>query len=160
MNHCRALRTFLATLLLCVCLMTLGCRRNLMQISSIPSGAEVFVEGKPIRYEDTNLRMARRIDSKKSRGSALNAEEQAFEDRRKEFQTTPIEYEFKTIGAGYQLYCNKEGYLPAKQIVFIEPRWYEYPPIDLFVDILPFTITDTREFSFDLVPEERNVGVP
>ncbi len=131
-----------------------------MKISSNPPGADIFVEGKPVRFEDRDLRMARRIDAKKERNRKLTTEETEFDTNRKQFQTTPVEYEFKTIGAGYQIYCNQEGYLPAKQIVFIEPRWYEYPPIDILVDILPFTVTDTREFSFDLQPEPREPSNP
>lgn len=150
----------LVLLLIGLSVSTLGCRRNLMKISSNPPGAEIFVEGKPVRFEDTDLRMQRRINAKKERGSVLTAEEQSWDARRREFQTTPLEYEFRTIGAGYQLYCNKPGYQPATQVVFIKPRWYQYPPIDLFVDLLPWTITDTREFSFDLVPERKEAVGP
>ncbi len=149
------LRLFLVLFGVFLCFVAMGCRRNLMKISSIPSGAEVFVEGHLIRNEDRDLRMARRIDAKKERGKTLNSEETEFEADREKIQVTPVEYEFKTIGAGYRITCNKKGYLLANQVVFIQPRWYEYPPIDLLLDFMPFTVTDTREFSFDLVPEGR-----
>lgn len=130
----------------------MGCRRNVLRVSSIPPDAQVYVQGKVVRLEDSNRRLARKIDEKKARGRELGKEEAEFEKDRKRLQGTPVEYEFDSVAAGYSLYVLKRGYRASQTIEYIKPRWYEYPPLDLFVDLLPVTITDAREVEVTLEP--------
>jgi hypothetical protein len=144
----------LALILLLVSLLT-GCRRNLMRINTTPPGAVVFVEGEVVREEDANGRMARRVDRKKEKGRTLSEEEFEFEQTRKRIQRSPVEYEFDSLNAGYLIYSRMDGFQPTQKTEFLAPKWYEYPVIDLVVDLLPFTITDTREVHLELPPAPR-----
>jgi hypothetical protein len=125
--------------------MTMGCRRNLMRIHTVPEGAQVYVQGKVVRLEDYDRDLAQRIDEKKKREKPLTEDERAFDRDRKRLQMTPVEYEFDSIACGYSIYCLKKGFSPMYHVEYVKPRWYEYPPIDMIVDVLPFQITDTRE---------------
>ena len=127
-----------------------GCRRNVMRINTLPEGAQVYVQGHVVRLEDSDRSLMRKVDEKKKRESPLNEEEEAFEKDRKRLQITPIEYEFQSVACGYSIYCLKRGFHPSYHVEFIKPRWYEYPPIDLIVDCLPFTVTDEREITVSL----------
>lgn len=140
---------------LCILLSTVlcGCRRNLMRINTSPPGAYVFVEGRSVRYEDADRKTAKRIDRKKERKKSLSDRDLDFERDRNRLQTTPAEYEFESVACGYTVYCQMDGYHPTSKVTYIKPKWYEYPPIDLFVDLLPFTITDAREVEIALVPK-------
>jgi hypothetical protein len=140
-------------LLLGLMLPLAGCRRNLLRVSTTPPGAQVFIEGKPVRVEDSNRQLAARVDKKKERFVQLNEEEFDFDTTRSRFQTSPVEYEFESINAGYSIYAQLPGYKPAYHVEFLKPRWYEYPPIDLVVDLLPFRITDRREVNLALTPQ-------
>lgn len=152
--------TLFAAFLLCLALSLSGCRRNLMRISTTPPGAAVFVEGRVVREENRNGRMARRVDRKKEKGRTLSEEEFEFEQARKRIQRSPVEYEFDSLNAGYQIYSRMDGYQPMQTVEFIAPKWYEYPVIDLIVDLLPFTVTDTREVHLDLPPAPRVEPTP
>ena len=147
------IRFLLVASLLSVTLFATGCRRNLMRISSSPSNAVVFVEGQLVRVEDGDRVATRRIETKKTRGRTLSEEEAEFDKKGKLAQGTPLEYEFESIACGYGMRCQKPGYEPEYQVYFVKPRWYEYPPLDFFVDLLPFTVTDTREVHFNLEPK-------
>lgn len=152
-------RSRVAALLLGVALaLQAGCRRNVLRVSSIPPDAQVYVQGKVVRLEDSNRRLARKIDEKKARGKELTEEEAEFQKNRKRLQGTPVEYEFESVAAGYSLYVLKRGYRATQTIEYIKPKWYEYPPIDLFVDLLPVTITDTREVEVTLEPDPSRGG--
>lgn len=142
----------LACFLLLVCVSLGGCRRNLMRISTSPGGAFVYVQGKLVTLEDSNRRLTGKIDEKKLRGTDLTEDEANFDSNRKRAQVSPVQFEFESIAAGYSIYCIKEGYQPLYQVEYIKPRWYEYPPIDFFVDLLPVTITDDRPFDYVLQP--------
>ena len=124
-----------------------------MRISTNPPGAQVFVEGRAVRFEDADRKTAKRIDRKKERKKALSDKDLEFERDRKKLQATPAEYEFESVACGYTVYCQLDGYHPASEVTYLEPRWYEYPPIDLIVDLLPYTVTDTREVEIALVPK-------
>jgi hypothetical protein len=130
-----------------------GCRRNLMRISTSPPGAQVFVEGRAVRYEDADRKTAKRIDRKKEREKSLSEKDLDFERDRRKLQASPTEYEFESVACGYTVYCQMNGYHPVSKVIYLKPRWYEYPPIDLFVDLLPYTVTDTREVEIALVPK-------
>lgn len=137
-----------------------GCRRNLMRISTNPSGAMVYVQGKVVRLEDSNRPLARKVDEKLDREKDLNENETEFHKDRNRLQVTPVEYEYESIACGYSIYCLKKGYHPAYHVEYIKPRWWEYPPIDFFVDCLPFTIEDTREVTINLQPNQPDSGQP
>lgn len=159
------MKTFCVRGILCLFLVALvlplsGCRRNLMRISTNPDGAQVYVQGKVVRLEDSDRPLARKIDEKKKRESPLNEEEEVFEKDRKRHQLTPVEYEFSSVACGYSIYCLKPGFHPFYHIEYIKPRWYEYPPIDLFVDLLPVTVTDEREVIIDMEPVENQAARP
>lgn len=58
--------------------------------------------------------------------------------------TYPGEYEFKAVAPGYQ---------PLKQKVRFKAKWYDYPPLDLFAEVLwPGRIEDVRRVRLDLEP--------
>ncbi len=137
-----------------------GCRRNLMRINTNPAGAQVYVQGQVVRLEDYDRPLARRIDEKKKRESELTEEEAAFEKDRDRLQITPVQYEFQSVACGYSIYCLKRGFQPLYHVEYIKPRWYEYPPIDLIVDLLPFTITDEREVNLTLQAAQAPVSTP
>lgn len=45
------------------------------------------------------------------------------------------------------------GYEPLTQLVTFEPRWYDYPGLDLFAEVLwPFRIEDVRRVHLELIP--------
>ena len=104
--------------------------------------------------------LMRSFDEKKKREKPLNEEEEAFEKDRQRLQITPVEYEFNSVACGYSIYCRKKGFHPVYHVEYIKPRWYEYPPIDLIVDCLPFTIHDEREMTLTLPSAEQQVSRP
>lgn len=56
----------------------------------------------------------------------------------------PGRYEFRVVAQGYE---------PLKVYEQVNPKWYEYPGLDLFFEVLwPFHIEDVRRFRFDLAP--------
>ena len=56
----------------------------------------------------------------------------------------PGEYEFKAVAPGYQ---------PLKQKVRFKAKWYDYPPLDFFAEVLwPGRIEDVRRVRLDLEP--------
>lgn len=53
-------------------------------------------------------------------------------------------YEFKAVAPGYQ---------PLTQKVRFRAKWYDYPPLDLFAEVLwPVRIEDVRRVKLDLEP--------
>jgi len=45
------------------------------------------------------------------------------------------------------------GYEPLTQIVTFEPKWWDYPGLDLFAEVLwPFRIEDVRRVHLELIP--------
>lgn len=56
----------------------------------------------------------------------------------------PGVYEFKAVAPGYQ---------PLKQKVRFKAKWYDYPPLDFFAEVLwPGRIEDVRRVRLDLEP--------
>ncbi len=131
-----------------------------MRINTNPAGAQVYVQGQVVRLEDSDRPLARKLDEKKKRESSLTEEEEAFEKDRKKIQISPVQYEFQSVACGYSIYCLKPGFNPIYHVEYIKPRWYEYPPIDLIVDFLPFTITDEREVNLNLQAVESQESRP
>lgn len=53
-------------------------------------------------------------------------------------------YKFKVVAPGYE---------PLTDVRRVGAKWYDYPPLDFFVEtIWPFHIEDVRRFTFDLQP--------
>ena len=53
-------------------------------------------------------------------------------------------YEFRAVAEGFQ---------PLTQLVKFKPKWYDYPGLDLFAEVLwPFRIEDVREVNLHLDP--------
>ena len=45
------------------------------------------------------------------------------------------------------------GYEPLTQVVTFEPKWWDYPGLDLFAEVLwPFRIEDVRRVHLELIP--------
>lgn len=54
------------------------------------------------------------------------------------------DYEFKAVAPGYE---------PLTQKVKLRPKWYNYPPLDFFAEVLwPFRIEDVRRVQLTLEP--------
>ena len=55
--------------------------------------------------------------------------------------------------AGYRtIQVVAPGYEPATERVRFKPRWYDYPPLDLIAELLPYRIEDVRRVNITLVP--------
>lgn len=64
----------------------------------------------------------------------------------------PLVVPFETYGARV-VTVRRPGFVPARREVALDPPWYQYPPIDLFSDLLwPGTIEDVREVRIRLEP--------
>ena len=67
---------------------------------------------------------------------------------------TPVDKSYVYTGAR-QFHLNAPGYEPLTQIVKFEPKWYDYPGLDLFAEVFwPFRIEDVRRVHFDLLPAQ------
>jgi hypothetical protein len=71
---------------------------------------------------------------------------------------TPCEVPFVWYG-GRELVLEKEGYRSRTEILDVAAPWWQYPVLDFITDVLlPFTLTDRREFSFPLEPQSTDPG--
>ncbi len=61
----------------------------------------------------------------------------------KEIGRTPVTLPFTWYG-DYDIIYRLEGYQTIKTYAKINPPWYEYPPIDLFSQLAPWTYHDRR----------------
>jgi hypothetical protein len=53
----------------------------------------------------------------------------------------------------YTFTASAPGYEPLEQVVRFRPRWYDYPPLDFFAEVIwPFRIEDVRRVRLDLEP--------
>ena len=53
----------------------------------------------------------------------------------------------------YTFTASAAGYEPLEQVVKFNPRWYDYPGLDFFAEVLwPFRIEDVRRVRLDLEP--------
>lgn len=74
---------------------------------------------------------------------------------------TPVTIEFTWYG-DYDVVFRKEGYDTLKTNVKLDPPWYEWPVIDLFSQIAPWTYHDRREppafaLQAQVVPEDETL---
>lgn len=55
----------------------------------------------------------------------------------------------------YTVQAVAPGYETTTERVRFRPKWYDYPPLDLFAEVLwPFRIEDVRRVRLDLVPRQ------
>jgi hypothetical protein len=65
---------------------------------------------------------------------------------------TPVDASFVYTGKR-EFRASAPGYEPLTQLVGFEPRWYDYPGLDLFAEVLwPFRIEDVRRVHLELQP--------
>ena len=64
--------------------------------------------------------------------------------------TTPCDVPFNWYG-GREILVEKEGYTPQLHLEEVNTPWWQYPGLDFLTDVvLPFTLTDRRDFSYTL----------
>lgn len=62
----------------------------------------------------------------------------------REVGRTPVTITFTYYG-NYEVVLRKEGYETLATAVDLNPPWYQYPVIDFFTEISPFTFQDRRQ---------------
>ena len=70
-----------------------------------------------------------------------------------EIGRTPIERDFLFYG-NYDVVVRKEGYDTLKTSRKISPPWWQYPPIDLFAELMPWHPTDRQSMELALQPSK------
>jgi len=63
--------------------------------------------------------------------------------------TTPVEFEVDWYGP-HTVTLVHDGYPPSKHVIDVKCPMYLWVPLDLFVTVLPFPVTDRHEYRFDL----------
>jgi hypothetical protein len=65
---------------------------------------------------------------------------------------TPVDARYEYTGVR-EFKAHAPGYQPLVQRIKFEPRWYDYPGLDLFAEVLwPFRIEDVRRVHLELQP--------
>lgn len=67
----------------------------------------------------------------------------------KEIGRTPVTMPFTWYG-DYEIILRLKGYRTIKTHAKINPPWYEYPPIDLFSQMAPWTYHDRRHLHYEM----------
>ncbi|MCP4379546.1 MAG: PEGA domain-containing protein [bacterium] len=69
----------------------------------------------------------------------------------KEVGRTPLTIDFTWYG-DYEIIVRypEKGYQTLNTNANISPRWYGYPPLDLFTSIMPWTVRDNRYLHYKL----------
>lgn len=68
----------------------------------------------------------------------------------KEVGKTPIEVPYTWYGKRI-LSVELKGRVPVREVIALNPPWWQYLPLDFFTDVLfPFTLIDRVEFSYVL----------
>jgi len=67
----------------------------------------------------------------------------------REIGRTPIQRDFTWYGT-YDVTLRKDGYRTIKTTAAVIAPWYEFPPIDLFAELLPIPLTDHRVLSYEM----------
>ena len=63
---------------------------------------------------------------------------------------TPVDIPFVWYGKRI-LGVDHPGYVPVREVIALNPPWWQFIPLDFITDVLlPFTFTDRAEFSFPL----------
>ena len=78
-----------------------------------------------------------------------------------EIGRTPVQRDFLWYGT-FSVAVRKDGYKSIKTTANVPAPFYQWPPIDLFAELLPFQFTDHHELSYTLDPQppgEDNAGL-
>lgn len=67
--------------------------------------------------------------------------------------TTPVEFEVDWYGP-HTVTLVRDGHPPSKHVIDVKCPKYLWIPLDLFVTLLPFPVTDRHEYHFDLAAGE------
>lgn len=102
-----------STLLLAVSLLS-GCVERKMSITSEPSGALVYMNGR-------------------------------------EIGRTPIQTDFTWYG-DYDVQVRKEGYQTLKTVTFVKAPVWQWVPLDLVAELMPWHPTDRKNLHYHLEP--------
>ncbi len=70
-----------------------------------------------------------------------------------EFGRTPVTRDFTWYG-NYDVQLRKEGYETLKTSAQVTAPWWQWPPIDLFAEFMPFQPTDVRSLHFTMKPAD------
>ncbi|HEX8341966.1 MAG TPA: PEGA domain-containing protein [Tepidisphaeraceae bacterium] len=76
-----------------------------------------------------------------------------------EIGRTPIERDFLFYG-NYDVVVRKEGYETLKTSRQVKAPWWQYPPIDLFAELLPWHPTDRQSISVAMTPAKPSDAPP
>jgi hypothetical protein len=68
-----------------------------------------------------------------------------------EIGRTPFTRDFTWYGT-YDVVIRKDGYEPIHTKTKVIAPWWQWPPIDLCVEVLPLHLIDDRKFTYDLKP--------
>src|SRR5262245_49896433 len=67
---------------------------------------------------------------------------------------TPFTRDFTWYGV-YDVVIRKDGYEPLHTQTKVIAPWWQWPPIDFCVEVLPGHWVDKREFTYELTPASR-----
>lgn len=67
---------------------------------------------------------------------------------------TPVTVPFIWYG-DYDIMLRKDGYETLKTHAEINAPYHQYPPLDFFVEIAPWTVTDKRYLKFDMSEQQQ-----
>src|SRR5262245_47530928 len=76
-----------------------------------------------------------------------------------EIGRTPLTRDFTWYGT-YDVVVRKDGYEPLHTNTKVIAPWWQWPPIDLCVEILPGHWVDKREFTYELTPASTQPADP
>jgi len=73
--------------------------------------------------------------------------------------STPLDKDFTWYG-DYQVEIRKEGYEAIKTHKWIKAPWWNWPPLDLFAELLPIHARDHKVLTYKLTPSTQSVTAP
>ena len=125
-----------------------GCVERKMLIRSDPPGTPVWVDERPVLLSELSEEDVPFGTSPEPGSESVRA-------------TTPLEYPFEHYGVRrVRVGAVRDGegkalFVATEREVVIEPPWYQWFPIDFFVEVVwPFTVVDTHEIMIELEPAE------
>ena len=76
-----------------------------------------------------------------------------------EIGRTPVTRDFTWYG-NFDVQLRKEGYQTRKTNKHVTAPWWQWPPFDLFAEVLPLRLRDDRAISFTLRPASSQPADP
>lgn len=111
------------------CVFLNSCVERLLKIRTNPEGAEVWVNGEPVRVKNKNDTGPPTFPAK-----------------------TPVDVPFDFHGT-FDIEVRVDRHTSERRLVEIATPWYAFPPVDLFVEVLlPVPIKDHHLIEFKLEP--------